>query len=103
MDYFPNPVARALKTGRTNIIGLVMPDLTQPLFPIFARSIEQAAQQAGLAVLIADSMDDAEAQQAAMERLVRPEQRGPQEKGASGETPFICFGWATGLFDHCLC
>lgn len=36
-------------------------------------------------------------------RLVRPEQRGPQEKGASSETPFICFGWATGLFDHCLC
>ncbi len=89
IDYFPNPAARALKTGRTNIIGLVMPDLTQPLFPIFARSIEQAAQQAGLAVLIADSMDDAEAQQAAMERLVRQGVDGliviPQRGSAPGQ------------------
>jgi len=71
INYFPNPIARALKTGRSNIIGLVMPDLTQPLFPIFARSIENAAQQAGLGVLIADSMDDAAAQQEAIERLAR--------------------------------
>ena len=89
INYFPNPSARALKTGRTNIIGLVMPDLTQPLFPVFARSIEQAAQQAGLAVLIADSMDDAEAQQAAMERLVRQGVDGliviPQRGSAPGQ------------------
>ena len=71
INYFPNPIARALKTGRSNIIGLVMPDLTQPLFPIFARSIENAAEQSGLGVLIADSMDNPDAQKEAIDRLVR--------------------------------
>lgn len=71
INYFPNPIARALKTGRSNIIGLVMPDLTQPLFPIFARSIENAAAQSGLGVLIADSMDNPDAQHEAIDRLVR--------------------------------
>jgi len=71
INYFPNPIARALKTGRSNIIGLVMPDLTQPLFPVFARSIENAAAQNGLGVLIADSMDNPDAQQEAIDRLVR--------------------------------
>src|SRR5210317_1410206 len=71
INYFPNPIARALKTGRSNIIGLVMPDLTQPLFPIFARAIENAAEQSGLGVLIADSMDNPDAQQEAIDRLLR--------------------------------
>ena len=30
LDYHPNPAARALVTGRTNLVGLIVPDLVHP-------------------------------------------------------------------------
>jgi len=32
LNYLPNPAARALLTGRTNLIGLIVPDLVHPFF-----------------------------------------------------------------------
>lgn len=69
--YAPSLAARALKTGRSNILGLVMPDLTNPLFPRLAQGIEAEADACGYGVLIADSHGDAAAQSAAVDRLAR--------------------------------
>ncbi|MSU90058.1 substrate-binding domain-containing protein [Rhodobacteraceae bacterium 2CG4] len=71
VGYHPSPAARALKTGRSGILGLVMPNLTNPLFPRLAHNIEAAADSRGFGVLIADSRSDAAGQAAAIERLVR--------------------------------
>ncbi|WP_108258058.1 LacI family DNA-binding transcriptional regulator [Mangrovicoccus ximenensis] len=55
LGYRPSSAARALKTGQSGIIGLVMPDLTNPLFPRIAQGLSIAAEARGLGILIADS------------------------------------------------
>ncbi len=55
LGYVPSLTARALRTGRTGVLGLVLPDIANPLFPQIAQAIENAASNAGYGVLIADS------------------------------------------------
>ncbi|MGY9045728.1 hypothetical protein P775_05085 [Puniceibacterium antarcticum] len=69
--YVPSQTARALKSGRTDTLGLVMPDLTNPLFPRIAQSLAIEADRMGLGVLIADSRGSAEEQDRALSRLVQ--------------------------------
>ena len=40
LGYRPNPMARGLKTNRSFTIGVLVPDLTNPLFPPIVRGIE---------------------------------------------------------------
>ncbi|WP_342359578.1 LacI family DNA-binding transcriptional regulator [Terrarubrum flagellatum] len=58
VGYVPRHAARALRTGRSGLLGLVAPDLTNPTFPSFTQAISRAARQRGFAVLLADSRDD---------------------------------------------
>lgn len=52
MDYRPNPAARGLVTGRTNMVGLLVPDITNPFFPPIVRAIQQTAWARGFSVLL---------------------------------------------------
>ena len=70
LGYRPSFAARVLKTGQSGILGLVMPDLTNPLFPSMARSLAIAADSRGLGVLIADSSGSAGHQVQALRHLV---------------------------------
>ena len=70
LGYRPSSAAVALKSGRSNILGLVMPDLTNPLFPHIAQALSIEAERLGFATLIADTRDSAEAQEQAIRRLV---------------------------------
>src|SRR5258708_9801601 len=40
LGYRPNPVARSLRTRRSHTIGVLIPDLNNPLFPPMIRGIE---------------------------------------------------------------
>src|SRR4051812_45698648 len=55
LRYRPNRAAQAMRTGRTRVIGLVLPDLTNPFFPELAQSVENKARSLGLAVCLIDS------------------------------------------------
>lgn len=55
LGYVPSQAGRALRTGRSGVLGLVLPDIANPLFPKIAQAIEFAASAAGYGVLIADS------------------------------------------------
>lgn len=70
LGYVPSHAARALRTGRTGVIGLVLPDISNPLFPQIAQAIEQAAASTGFGVLIADSRGEIAQQTAAIGRLI---------------------------------
>ncbi|OWV66455.1 LacI family transcriptional regulator [Rhizobium sp. R339] len=70
LGYVPSQAGRALRTGRSGVLGLVLPDIANPLFPKIAQAIEFAASAAGYGVLIADSRGDAAAQAEAINRLV---------------------------------
>lgn len=70
LGYRPNLAGRALRSGRTGILGLVMPDLTNPLFPRIAQTISNEADAKQLGILIADSRGSAAEQSAALRRLL---------------------------------
>jgi LacI family transcriptional regulator len=60
LDYRPNPIARGLKTNRSLTIGVLVPDLTNPLFPPIVRGIQDQLEQAGYTPLIANTDNDRE-------------------------------------------
>ncbi|GHC73180.1 LacI family DNA-binding transcriptional regulator [Limoniibacter endophyticus] len=70
MGYVPSQAGRALRTGRTGVIGLVLADIANPLFPQIAQAIEFAASEAGYGVLIADSRGASSLQMEAIDRLL---------------------------------
>ena len=70
LEYRPSLVGRALRLGQTGILGLVMPDLTNPLFPRIAQHLSLVADSRQLGILIADSRGNADEQNQAIDRLV---------------------------------
>jgi LacI family transcriptional regulator len=60
LGYRPNPIARGLKTNRSHTIGVLVPDLTNPLFPPIVRGIQDKLEQAGYTPLIANTDNDPE-------------------------------------------
>jgi DNA-binding LacI/PurR family transcriptional regulator len=45
LDYRPNRAARQLKTGRTPMLGLLVPSIANPMYGTIAREIETVAQE----------------------------------------------------------
>jgi LacI family transcriptional regulator len=70
LGYVPSQAGRALRTGRSAVLGLVLPDIANPLFPQIAQAMEYAASVAGYGVLIADSRGDIGRQTEAINRLL---------------------------------
>src|SRR4051812_336930 len=58
LGYRPNPIARGLKTNRSFTVGVLVPDLTNPLFPPIVRGIEDRLGEAGYTSLIANTDND---------------------------------------------
>ncbi len=52
LNYRPNPHARSLGRGRTDTIGLVVPDIANPFFAQLAGAIEAAADAHGLGLVL---------------------------------------------------
>ena len=57
LKYQPNPVGRSLALGKTDTIGIVVPDLANPTFQAILRGLSRAAAEDGYRVLIADSFE----------------------------------------------
>ncbi|MFZ7087252.1 LacI family DNA-binding transcriptional regulator [Curtobacterium sp. RRHDQ10] len=58
LGYRPNVSARALRTGSTRMLGLVVPELDNPLWSEIATQVERAAGARGYEVLISSSDGD---------------------------------------------
>jgi LacI family transcriptional regulator len=57
--YRPNRLARALRMQRTNLVGFVIPDISNPLFASLFRAAEAAASAQGQHVILCDTDDNA--------------------------------------------
>lgn len=69
LGYRPNAMARGLKTNRSHVIALVVPDVASPTYASIVSSLEGAAREAGYTVLIANTGDEPPAVAAVFERL----------------------------------
>ena len=58
LDFRINPVARSLKTRRSMTIGVLIPDLTNPLFPPIVRGLQDRLELDGYVALVASIDDD---------------------------------------------
>nr|WP_274636793.1 LacI family DNA-binding transcriptional regulator [Microbacterium bovistercoris] len=70
LDFRVNPMARALQTGKTRMLGLVLADITNPVVFGIVRGAEHAAAQAGYTLVIAESQESGENEAEAIERLL---------------------------------
>lgn len=70
LDYRPNLGARNLRRGRTMTVGVVVPDLANPIFAPFTRGIAHALEPSGHLPLLADTQDDHDRLLAVLERFV---------------------------------
>ena len=52
----PSGVARGLATGRSRTIGLIIPDITNPFYPLLVRGVECALSKAGYSLLLCNSV-----------------------------------------------
>lgn len=58
VGYEPNSLARGLRTSRTFTIGMLIPDLTNPLFPPIVKGIEDRLSQEGYTLVLANTNYD---------------------------------------------
>ena len=55
LNYRPNALARSLRQGKTNTLGLVLPDSANPFFAEISRSIEDEAFKKGYSVFLCNT------------------------------------------------
>jgi LacI family transcriptional regulator len=70
LNYSPNLAARTLVTGRTSMIGFIVPDLVHPFFGEIARTLSQAIRAKGYNLVIASSEGDPELERHEIESLM---------------------------------
>lgn len=58
LDYHPSSIARGLVTKKTNVIGLILPDITNPFFPDVVRGVEDTANLHGYNLVLCNTDDD---------------------------------------------
>ncbi len=60
LGYKPNYLARSFKTKKTFSVGVVIPDINNPLFPPIVRGLEERLSTAGYVALLANTDNDIE-------------------------------------------
>ena len=70
MGYARSSLAYGLRTGRTHTIGVLIPDLTNPLFPPIIRQIERTLADQGYIAILADSDNNQDNETAIVQSLM---------------------------------
>lgn len=70
MNYLPNGNARSLATGKSNLIGLVVPDLLHPFFADVAHGLAMTLRQEGYFLIVTSSEEDPELERNEIDQLL---------------------------------
>src|SRR5437763_6498493 len=70
LDYRPNLAARSLVTGRSYLIGLVVPDLLHPFFAEIAKSISEVLRRSGYYLIVSSSEEDPDLEEQEISQLL---------------------------------
>ena len=70
LNYRPNLTARSLVTGRSSLIGLLVPDLIHPFFTEIAKVLSGALRKKGLFLIVCSSDGDGQLEQDEIQHLL---------------------------------
>ncbi|MDQ0472205.1 LacI family DNA-binding transcriptional regulator [Labrys wisconsinensis] len=71
LGYQPNPHARSLSRGRSDTLGLVVPDITNPYFARLAAAVEREAARRGYGLTLCASLNTQDREREYLARLSR--------------------------------
>jgi LacI family transcriptional regulator len=70
LDYRPNLAARSLVTGRTYLVGLVVPDLLHPFFAEIAKSLSGVLRESGYYLIVSSSEEEPDLEEQEINQLL---------------------------------
>jgi LacI family transcriptional regulator len=88
-NYQPDPQARALVSGRSHIIGLMVTEITNPFFPELIQRFEQLAVESGYEVLLASTPNDAASIAMSVRRILQRKVDGVAVMMFGREAPIL--------------
>ncbi|MBK18310.1 MAG: LacI family transcriptional regulator [Rhodospirillaceae bacterium] len=89
LGYRPNPIAYGLRTNQSMTVGVVVPDLTNPVFPPTIRGIEDTLVASGYVPLLANSEGDQDREQLIVDLMRNRRVDGLILTTSSPNTPVI--------------
>lgn len=76
LGYHPSAIARSLANSTSSTLGLILPDITNPYFPVLARGIEDAAHRLGYTLFISNTDNDPKIEQEYIQKMVHQQVGG---------------------------
>jgi LacI family transcriptional regulator len=70
LDYTPNKFAKALRTGKSNFIGLIVADLSNPFYSTIAKNIESTLFDRGYNLMVCSTDEDEEREKKLVEMMI---------------------------------
>ena len=89
LGYIPNMMARGLRTSLSMTIGVIVPDLTNPIFPPILRGVENFLSPRGYTALLANTDSRDSLEQAAFDSLLERRVDGFILATGHTEHPFL--------------
>lgn len=104
LEFVPNAAARAMRARRSRVIGLIVPDISNPFFTAVARGVEDACLEAGFALILCNSDEQAGREDRYLEVLDSQRVGGilitPARKSLKPLSRFLDRGVAIALLDN---
>jgi len=91
LNYFPNTQARALVSGRSRLLGLIVSEITNPFFPELIQGFEDVAVESGYEILVSSTNYDPDRMSLCIRRML--------ERNAEG-VAIMTFGIEEPLLDQ---
>ena len=76
LNYVPNAAAQTLVRGSSNLVALIVPDITNTFFTTLARGVEDAAREEGYTLILGNTDEDRREERAYLELLAAHRVRG---------------------------
>lgn len=89
LNYVPNRLAQGLRSKRTNVLALVVTDITNPFFTTLARGVEDIASEAGYSVIFCNTDESIDKERKYLQMLLQQQVAGILLVPASSEPDAI--------------
>jgi DNA-binding LacI/PurR family transcriptional regulator len=89
LDYFPNTQARALVSGRSRLLGLIVSEITNPFFPELIQGFEDIAVEHGYEILISSTNNDPRRMSLCIRRMLERRAEGVAVMTFGVEKPLL--------------